>query len=61
MNGAEGKVRDYDPSNNEKMQNAVTAEEYKAAEYAASVELYKQLGALNPALVQKHVISKQKN
>lgn len=57
---AEGKVRDYDPSNNEKMQNAVTAEEYKAAEYEASVELYKTIGALNPALVQKHVISKQK-
>ena len=57
---AEGKVRDYDPSNNEKLQNAVTAEEYKAAEYAASVQLYKTIGALNPALVQKHVISKQK-
>lgn len=57
---AEGKVRDYDPSNNEQLQNAVTVEEYKAAEYAASVDLYKQLGALNPALVQKHVIAKQK-
>tara|TARA_Y100001938_G_scaffold33849_2_gene46476 strand:- start:2737 stop:5073 length:2337 start_codon:yes stop_codon:yes gene_type:complete len=56
----EGKVRDYDPSNNEKMQNAVTPEEYKAAEYAASLDLYKTLGDLNPALVQKHVIKKQK-
>lgn len=57
---AEGKVREYDPSNNEKLQNAVTPEEYTAAEYEASVELYKTIGALNPALVQKHVISKQK-
>ena len=56
----EGKVRDYDPSNNEKMQNAVTPEEYKAAEHAASLDLYKTLGDLNPALVQKHVIKKQK-
>jgi len=56
----EGKVRDYDPSNNEKMQNAVTPEEYKAAEYAASLDLYKTLGDLNPAIVQKHVIKKQK-
>ena len=56
----EGKVRNYDPSNNEKMQNAVTPEEYKAAEHAASLDLYKTLGDLNPALVQKHVIKKQK-
>ena len=56
----EGKVRDYDPSNNEKMQNAVTPQEYKAAEHAASLELYETLGSLNPALVQKHVIKKQK-
>ena len=56
----EGKVRDYDPSNNEKMQNAVTPEEYKSAEYAASLDLYKTLGSLNPAIVQKHVIAKQK-
>ncbi len=56
----EKKVQKYDPENNPELQNATSYEEYKAAEDKASIELYNELGDLNPALVYKHVIGPQK-
>ena len=57
---AESKLQQYDPANNEKMKNATSYEEYKAAESLARLELYRQLGDLNPALVNKHVFEGQR-
>ena len=57
---AESKLQQYDPANNEKMQNATSYEEYKAAESLARLDLYRQLGDLNPALVNKHVFEGQR-
>ena len=56
----EGKVQEYDPTNNPEMKNASNYQEYKAAENKASIELYDELGDLNSALVYKHVIGPQK-
>ena len=51
----ESKLQQYSPSTNEKMQNATSYEEYKAAESIARLDLYRQLGDINPALVNKHL------
>lgn len=56
----ESKLQQYDPANNEKMQNATSYEEYKAAEALARLDLYRQLGDINPALVNKHVFEGQR-
>lgn len=56
----EGKLQQYDPANNEKMQNATSYEEYKSAEALARLDLYRQLGDINPALVNKHVFEGQR-
>ena len=57
----EGKLQQYDPANNEKMQNATSYEEYKAAEALARLDIYRQLGDINPALVNKHFFEGQRN
>ncbi len=57
---AESQLQQYDPSNNEKMKNATSYEEYKAAETVARLELYRRLGDINPALVHKHVFEGQR-
>ena len=57
---AESKLQQYDPANNEKMKNATSYEEYKAAESLARLDLYRQLGDINPALVNKHVFEGQR-
>lgn len=56
----ESKLQQYSPSTNEKMQNATSYEEYKAAESLARLDLYRQLGDINPALVNKHVFNGQR-
>ena len=56
----EGKLQQYSPGTNEAMRNATSYEEYKAAESGARMELYKSLGDINPALVNKHVFEGQR-
>jgi hypothetical protein len=56
----ESKLQQYSPSTNEAMQNATSYEEYKAAESVARLNLYRQLGDINPALVNKHVFEGQR-
>ena len=56
----EGKLQQYSPGTNEAMRNATSYEEYKAAESTARMELYKSLGDINPALVNKHVFDGQR-
>jgi hypothetical protein len=56
----EGKLQQYDPANNEKMQNATSYPEYKAAEALARLQIYRQLGDINPALVNKHFFEGQR-
>lgn len=56
----EGKLQQYSPGTNEAMNNATSYEEYKAAESTARMELYKSLGDINPALVNKHVFEGQR-
>ena len=56
----ESKLQQYDPNNNEKMKNATSYEEYKAAESLYRLQLYRQLGDINPALVHKHLFEGQR-
>ena len=56
----ESKLQQYDPANNEQLKNATNYEEYKAAESAYRMQLYKSLGDINPALVNKYVFEGQR-
>ena len=56
----EGKLQQYDPKNNPKLNGATSYEEYKAAEATYRMDFFKQLGDINPALVHKHTNTKQK-
>jgi hypothetical protein len=56
----ESKLQQYSPSTNAAMQNATSYEEYKAAESVARLQLYRELGDINPALVNKHLFEGQR-
>lgn len=56
----ESKLQQYNPANNEQLKNATSYEEYKAAESAYRMQLYKSLGDINPALVNKYVFEGQR-
>ena len=56
----ESKLDQYNPNTNPELREATNYEEYKAAESKYRLELYKSLGDINPALVNKHLFSGQR-
>ncbi len=56
----ESKLQQYNPATNPELKNAVSYEEYKAAESKYRLQLYKSLGDINPALVNKYLFEGQR-